>query len=92
MIKLAENLDYDQLSLGVDDKHGAGFIVNGVFYSQFDSLISDLKVKSQRIIKQSITIVDEKVSALSQNIALLSAYGISNVEVHDGNHITSKFF
>jgi len=92
MIKIAENLDYEQLSQGVDDKHKSGFIINGVYYSQFDSLINDLKAKSERAIKQSITILNEKVTALSQNIVLITANGISNVEINDGNHNASKFF
>ena len=92
MIKSAENLDFDQLCQGVDDKHSAGFILNGVYFSHFDSLINTLRGLSGSAIRQSITLLNEKVSVLSQNIVVLTAFGISNVEINDGNHKTSKFF
>src|SRR5665648_578384 len=36
----AEHLEYDQLSKGVDDIHQAGFIVNGSYFAQYDSLMN----------------------------------------------------
>ena len=88
----AEQLEYDRLSRGVDDMHQAGFIVNGSYFAQYDSLMNSLKVRSQRIVKQHITIQKEKITVLSDRIVLLAAYGDTKVEINDGNNFTAKFF
>lgn len=92
MIKFAERLDFDQLSQGVDDKYKAGFISNGMYFAQYDSLINSVKARSQRVTNQSITIRKEKITVLSDSIVLLTAYGDTNAEVNDGNTFTVKFF
>ena len=43
MLVYARRLDYDNLNSGVDDKHAAGFITNGKYYSQYVALIADIK-------------------------------------------------
>ncbi len=91
-IKAAERLNYDQLSMGVDDKYHAGFISNGTYYAQYDSLVNIAKARSQGVAKQSITILKKKITVLSESIVLLTAYGDTNVELSDGNTFTSKFF
>ena len=88
----AEHLKYDQLSRSVDDMHQAGFIVNGSYFARYDSLINSLTARSQRIVKQHITIQKEKITVLSDHIVLLTAYGDTKVEVNDGNIFTAKFF
>ena len=88
----AEHHEYDQLSRGVYDMHQAGFIVNGSYFAQYDSLMNSLKARSQRIVKQHITIQKEKITVLSDRIALLTAYGNTKVEVNDGNTFIAKFF
>ena len=88
----ADRLEYDRLSRSVDDMHQAGFIVNGSYFAQYDSLISSLKLRSQRVVKQHITIQKEKITALSDRIVLLAAYGDTKVDVNDGNTFTAKFF
>jgi len=91
-IKAAERLDYDLLSQGVDDKYKAGFITNSTYFSQYDSLINIVKARSQGVAKQTIKLQKEKITVLSERIALLTAYGDTNVEISDGNSFTSKFF
>lgn len=91
-IKAAERLDYDQLTLSVDDKYKAGFITNGTYYAQYDSLINIAKTSSQGLSKQTITIRKEKITILSERIVLLTAYGDTNIEVNDGNTFSAKFF
>jgi len=91
-IKAAERLDYDYLSRSVEDKYRAGFIVNGAYFARYDSLINNLKGRSQRIAKQTITIRKQKITVLSESIVLLTAYGDTNVEVKDGNTFTANFF
>ena len=88
----ADRLEYDRLSRSVDDMHQAGFIVNGSYFAQYDSLISSLKLRSQRVVKQHITIQKEKITVLSDRIVLLAAFGDTKVEVNDGNTFTAKFF
>jgi len=88
----AERLEYDRLSRGVDDTHKAGFIVNGSYFAQYDSLMNSLMARSQRIVKQHITIQKEKITVLSDRIVLLTAYGDTKVEINDGNTFTAKFF
>jgi len=91
-IKAAEHLDYDLLSKGVDDKYKAGFITNGTYFAQYDSLINIAKARSQGVAKQTIKLQKEKITVLSERIALLTAYGDTNVELSDGNTFTAKFF
>jgi len=91
-IKSAEHLDFDRLSLGVDDKYHAGFILNGIYYAKYDSLINIVKMRSQSISSQVITIQTKKVTVLSDCIVLVTAYGEAKADVSDGNTLTSKFF
>lgn len=92
MIKEAEHLEFDQLSQGVNDKYNAGFIVNGSYFAQYDSLITSVKARSQGISNQSITIRKQKIAVLSDRIVLLSAYGDTKAETKDGNAFSIRFF
>lgn len=91
-VKAAENLDFEKLSQSVDDKYKAGFITNGAYFLQFDSLMHNFKTRAQGISKQSISIKKEKISVLSSSIALLSASGNTQIETRDGNSFSAKFF
>lgn len=91
-IMAAEHLDYDKLSEVVDDKYKAGFISNGTYFSQYDSLVNRVKERSGRIAKQTITIRKQKITVLTEHIALLTAYGDANVELNDGNTFGVRFF
>jgi len=91
MIKAAENLQYDKLSEGVDDGLHAGFITNGSYFAQYDSLIQVMKAKSQGVARQRITVQKEKVTAVSDTIVLLTAYGVSQIEINAGNTFSVKF-
>lgn len=91
MIKAAENLDYDKISTGVDDKYNAGFIVNNSYFEKYEALITVLKSNLQTGTKQSITIQNKKITVLSDSIALLTASGDSNVELNSGQSFNVKF-
>ncbi|MCX6236650.1 MAG: nuclear transport factor 2 family protein [Bacteroidia bacterium] len=91
-INAAEHLDYDQLSQSVDDKYKAGFISNGTYFAQYDSLFNIVKTGFQRVAKQTINVRKEKITVLSERIVLITANGDSNVELNDGNTFTAKFF
>ena len=92
MIKIAENVNYDLLNIGVDDSRNAGFIVNGQYFAQYDSLISNLKSRAQNLAKQSINVKKEKITVLADNIALLTAFGDSSVELTTGNAFNVRFY
>ena len=91
MVKAAENLDYDKISTGVDDRYNAGFIVNGSYYSTYDSLISTLKANLRDGAKQSITIQKKKITVLSDRIALLTASGDARDEFNTGQTSNVRF-
>jgi len=92
MIKYADNLEYDKLTKGVDDRYNAGFITNGSYFSQYDSLINSIKIKSLGVTKQSITIQKQKITVVSDNIVLLTAYGDTKIDVNNGNSFNVKFY
>ena len=91
MVKAAENVDYDKISLGVDDKYNAGFIVNNSYYTKYDSLISILKANLRSGTKQSISIQNKKITVLSDNIVLLTASGDTHVELSTGQSFNVNF-
>lgn len=91
MVKAAENVDYDKISLGVDDKYNAGFIVNNSYYAKYDSLISILKANLRSGAKQSISIQNKKITVLSDNIVLLTASGDAYVELSTGQSFNANF-
>jgi Calcium/calmodulin dependent protein kinase II Association. len=91
MIKAGENLDYDKLSTGVDDRYKAGFITGGLYYAQYDSLIKSVKAKSLGITGQNITIQKEKITVLSDHIVLVTAHGIAKVDVNNGSSFSVNF-
>lgn len=92
MIKIAENIDYDKLAQGVDDENNAGFIINGGYFTRFDSLVTTLKARSQGATKQTITLQKEKITVLSESIVLLTAFGESKIEISPENVFTIKFY
>lgn len=91
MVKAAEDLDYDQISMGVDDRHHAGFMVNRTYYAKYDSLITILKANLRSGTKQSITLQNKKITVLSDCIVLLTASGETNVELPTGQSFQAKF-
>ena len=92
MIVAADNLEYNKLAQGVDDRFQAGFISNNTYYARFDSLITVAKSKVQNVTKQHITIQKEKITVLSDSIVLLTAIGDTKVDLNSGNSFTVKFF
>jgi hypothetical protein len=90
-VKAAENLDYDQISRGVDDSHHAGFMVIGTYYAKYDSLITILKANLRNGTKQSITLQNKKITVLSDRIVLLTASGETHVELNTGQSFQAKF-
>lgn len=91
MIALAENLDFDKLSSGVNDTHRAGFVSNGKYYAAYTTLINDVKLLSQGINKQNISIKEKTITVLSDKIVLLTASGTSKAIINDGRELSADF-
>lgn len=88
----AENFDIEKLTRAVDDKYNAGFITNGIYYSNFNTLMDNFKINSQGLRNQTITIQKEKISLLAENIVILTATGVTEVKLEDGNSFSAMFF
>ncbi len=91
MVKAADSLNYDKINTGVDDKYNAGFIIGGAYYAKYDSLISFLKSRPQDGSTQRISVKQEKISVLSDRLALLTASGESRVNLSSGSSYTIRF-
>jgi hypothetical protein len=91
MLINAENLDYSKLSMGVDDKHSAGFIVNGKYYSKYSPVIDDMKSGAQGISRQDISIKEKKTTVLSDQIVLMTVSGTSRATLNDNQEIVVNF-
>ena len=92
MPTLAEKFDYNGLNKGVDDRYKTGFISNGKYYSDYASLIDFIKSRIQGVSKQNLEISEKKITILSDNIVLLTAYGIAHVKLENGNEINTDFY
>jgi hypothetical protein len=91
MIKAAEKLDYDKLTTGVDDRNYAGFIVNGAYYTEYETLSDLLKSNVQVGSKQSIAIKNKKITVLSDKIVLVTATGKADVVINVNQSFSSNF-
>ena len=91
MLVFAEKLDFDELSSGVNDKYEAGFISNSKYYTDYSSLINDVKSNAQGISHQDISIKEKKITVLSHKIVLMTVSGLSKAYINDGRKISSNF-
>ena len=91
MVVYAEKLDFEKLSLGVDDTYNVGFISNNKYYSQYASLIEDTKLTALGISKQDISIKEKKITVLSEKIVILTATGTAKSYIDDGREILINF-
>ena len=92
MVALAEKLDYDAMNQGVNDRHKAGFLVNGNYYADYTTLISAVKLGAQNVSKQKLLLKDKKITVLNEQVALLTASGTSQVNLYDGREFTGDFY
>lgn len=91
MVVLAEKLNFDKLSSGVNDSHKAGFISNGKYYTNYSSLIDNVKTTAQGISYQDISVKNKKITVLSDKIVILTASGVSKARIDDGREIAADF-
>ena len=91
MVVYAEKLDFEKLSLGVDDTYNTGCISNNKYYSRYASLIEDTKLTALGISKQDISIKEKKITVLSEKIVILTATGTAKSYIDDGREILINF-
>lgn len=91
MVVFAEKLDFNELSSGVNDTHGAGFITNGKYYADYASLIEDVKYNARGISKQDISVKEKKITVLSDKIVLMTVSGVAKANLDDGREIAADF-
>lgn len=91
MLVLAEKLEFNKLSSGVNDTREAGFITNEKYYARYSSLIEDVKTNAQGISKQDISIKEKKITVLSDKIVLMTASGVAKAKLDDGREIAADF-
>lgn len=91
MVSIAEKLDIDRLSSGVDDTREAGFISNGKYYARYSVLIEDFKKNAQGLDHQVISVKEKKISVLSDKIVVLTAKGVAVAFISDGREISADF-
>lgn len=91
MVLLAEKLDFNQLSSGVDDTREAGFITNGKYYAHYATLIEDVKSNARGLSRQNISVKEKKISVLSDKLTLMTVSGVSKAILDDGREISADF-
>jgi SnoaL-like domain len=91
-VTAAEKFDIEKLTQAVDDRYNAGFITGGIYYSGFNTLMDNLKINSQGLRNQTITIQKEKISVIAENIVILTVTGVTEVKTEDGNSFSAMFF
>ena len=91
-LQAAESMDVPKLVSCVDDTQHAGFISNGNYYNNFNDIANILKSREPGSIKQTITVEKKKITVLAENIALVTASGLSKIEVNGGNPFEVNFF
>ena len=91
MVVMAENLEFNKLSSGVNDTHEAGFISNGKYYARYSALIEDVKNNAQGISHQDISVREKKITVLSDKIVLITASGVAKANLSDGRVIAADF-
>ena len=91
MVVMAENLEFNKLSSGVNDTHEAGFISNGKYYARYSALIEDVKNNARGISHQDISVREKKITVLSDKIVLITASGVAKAKLDDGREIAADF-
>lgn len=86
-----EKLDVDRISSGVDDRHKAGHIVNGDYYSSFDSLMTVFVSGIKNIDRQEFNIQEKKITILAKDIAIISAAGKAKIYLNSEKSFDAGF-
>ncbi len=90
-LETGEDLDVDKLIVSVDDKYKTGHLVNGVYYSTFDSLMTDFKSGIQNLERQEYNILKKKITVLTKNLAIVSAAGKATIYLSNGQSFIAGF-
>ncbi|UCH13726.1 MAG: nuclear transport factor 2 family protein [Bacteroidales bacterium] len=90
-LKTGESLDADKLMVSVDDKYKAGHLVNGIYYSSFDTVMTIFKSGIKNLERQEYDIHKKKITVLTKNLAIISASGIAKIYTYTGGSFNSTF-
>lgn len=90
-MKAGESLDANGLSEGVNDDLKVGFIQNGVYFNDFETVINNFKERSGGVMSQKYTIINKKITILCENAAVLTASGSFIASLTDGRNINGNF-
>lgn len=86
-----EKLDVDRIASGVDDRRKAGHIINGAYYSTFDSLMTVFNSGIQNTDRQVYSINKKKITALTKNLAIVAAAGKATIYLSTGQSFIVHF-
>jgi hypothetical protein len=86
-----EKLDVDRIASGVDDRRKAAHIVNGAYYSTFDSLMMVFTSGIRNTDRQEYSINKKKITALTKDLAIVSAAGKATVYLKTGQSFIAGF-
>lgn len=90
-IQAAENLDAKLLAGCVDDSLQAGFIVGGIFFASFKEVMADFEKKAVGCKSQDLNVVNQRITVLGEDRALLVATGDYSLYLEDGRTLTGRF-
>jgi hypothetical protein len=90
-LKDGEKLDVESIVSGVDDRRKAGHIVNGAYYSTFDSLMAVFTSGIRNTDRQEYSINKKKITALTKNLAIAAAAGKATVYLKTGQSFIAGF-
>lgn len=90
-LAVGEKLDLNRISNSVNDYHKAGHIINGVFYSSFETIMSDFRSNAAGVESQKYDIVNKEITILSENAGIVASSGNATVKFTSGTSVSVPF-
>ena len=90
-LKASESFKVEMLANNVDDSLQAGFIIGGQFFRSFESVMADFREKIKGAMSQKMNVVNQKITVLADNSALVTASGTYSMPLEDGRNLTGSF-
>jgi len=90
-LKASETFNADMLGSNVDDSLQAGFIIGGQFFRSFETVMADFREKIKGAVSQKMNVVNQKITVLADNAALVTASGTYSMPLEDGRNLTGSF-
>jgi hypothetical protein len=90
-LKTGENLDADRLSESVDDRPGAGHILNGVFFASFDPILQQTRSNMRGLKSLQYEIQNKRVTVIANDAAIVAVSGKATAESTSGQRFKNSF-